>query len=83
MEVGGVQKAFDKLAALVLDTTMPAVQYQESRRFFFAGVLWMLAETERVAAWPDDPDGERAAEHLERLHAECEEFGRRVKGGRA
>jgi hypothetical protein len=78
-----VQVAFDELAALTLDPTMPAMQYQESRRFFFAGVLWAITEAERVAGWQDDPTGERAYRHLEAMRTECEEFGRRVQAGEA
>jgi hypothetical protein len=78
-----VQTEFDGLAARTLDATISPIQYQESRRFFYAGVLWALTEVERVADWRDDPSGEHAALYLERIRTECVEFGQRVAAGQA
>jgi uncharacterized tellurite resistance protein B-like protein len=63
-----VQAAFDELAAMTLDATHSSTQWQESRRFFFAGVLWAMVEADR---------------RMDDVLVECEKFGKRVEAGEA
>lgn len=76
-----VQKAFDELAAQVLDSTMSERQVTESRRMFFAGAAWMLAEFESLSGSPNDPEGILMMNALAEINAECLQFGKDIAAG--
>jgi hypothetical protein len=78
-----VGKAFVELASMTIPPDASQLQYQECRRFFYAGTLWALTMMEKVADLPNDDDGTRGAMMLALMRSECEEFGRDVKAGRA
>lgn len=83
--MAAVQKAFDELARMVFYPDVSETQRRESRRMFYAGVMWLLMDQKRMAKLLGDSDEEemKGARYLESIHEECLKFGDLIKDGKA
>jgi hypothetical protein len=69
-----VQDNFDELMGMVYNATIPPEQYEELRRMFFAGAMWVTSSYIK--------EMETNGATLELIHViqkECESFGENLK----